>query len=61
MFEIVLMGAFGLGALAIAWVIGKGIVNRIRGRRNDDDWRDDLKPGDGPKLTPGNFPAPPWG
>ena len=60
MFEIVMMGAFGLGAAAIVWVIGKGIVNRVKGR-DKDDWRDDLKPGDGPKLTPGNFPAPPWG
>ena len=60
MLEIIMMGAFGLGALAILAVMGTNIVNRIRGRRKDD-WRDDLKPGDGPKLTPGNYPAPPWG
>ena len=60
MIEIVLMGVFGLGAVAILLVVGIGIVNRIRGR-DKGDWRDDLEPGDGPKLTPGNFPAPPWG
>jgi hypothetical protein len=60
MFEIVLMVAFGLGAVGIVVVVGIGIVNWIRGRHKDD-WRDDLKPGDGPKLTPGNYPAPPWG
>jgi hypothetical protein len=46
--------------LAIVAVVGIGIVNRIRGR-DKDDWRDGAKPGDGPKLTPGNYPAPPWG
>jgi hypothetical protein len=60
MFEIVLLVFFGMGAAAILVVMGIGIVNRIRGRR-DDDWGDDLKQGDGPKLRPGNFPAPPWG
>ena len=60
MIEIVMMGIFGLGVVAIVAVVGTGIANRIRGR-NKDDWRDDRKPGDGPKLTPGNYPAPPWG
>ena len=47
MFEIVLLVFFGMGAAAILVVMGIGIVNRIRGRR-DDEWGDDLKQGDGP-------------
>ena len=60
MIEIVMMAIFGLGAVAIVAVLGIGIANRIRGR-DTGDWRDDRKPEEGPKLTPGNYPAPPWG
>ena len=60
MIKIVMLGIFAIGAVAIVAVVGIGIVNRIRGR-DKDDWRDGPKPGDGPKLTPGNYPAPPWG
>ena len=60
-FEIILYGVFAVGMLAILTLLGRGVVNKIRGRDNGD-WRDDLKPGDPPRLVGGDGPNPgAWG
>jgi hypothetical protein len=56
MFEAILIGAFGLGALAFVWVIALGVVRRMHGRDNGE-WEDAPAAGDPPKARPG----PGWG
>ncbi|MGO4342018.1 hypothetical protein [Pedococcus sp. 2YAF34] len=56
MFAVVLFCIFGLGVVAFAGVIVVGVVNRFRGRR-DDDWHDEGEEGAPPKVRPG----PGWG
>jgi hypothetical protein len=56
MFAVILMGFFGLGALAFVGVVVVGVVKRLRGRESGD-WQDDTAAGDPPKVRPG----PGWG
>jgi hypothetical protein len=56
MFQVILLGLFGLGVLAFVGVVVVGVVNRIRGRDNRE-WQDEPLDGDSPKVRPG----PGWG
>lgn len=56
MFQVILIGLFGLGVLAFVAVVVLGIVHRIRGR-DDQAWEDAPIAGDPPKMRPG----PGWG
>ncbi len=56
MFEVILIGVFGLGALAFVGVVILGVVRWIRGRE-DRGWEDAPVAGDPPKVRPG----PGWG
>ncbi|MGZ4542432.1 MAG: hypothetical protein ACXVXI_04750 [Mycobacteriaceae bacterium] len=55
MYEVILIGLFGLAALAFVGVVVLGVVRRIRGR--DDGAWEDAPEGDAPKMRPG----PGWG
>ena len=56
MFEVILIGVFGLGVVAFVGVVVLGVVRRIRGRDNGD-WEDTPVAGDPPTMRPG----PGWG
>ena len=56
MFEVVLIGLFGLGVLAFVGVVVIGVVRRLRGR-DDQAWEDAPPAGDPPMMRPG----PGWG